>query len=317
MRAVLLDQQTFSNKLSFSAISACVSSWQSYATTKESEVVERCRDYEIIITNKVVLSAQILKQLSQLKLICVAATGYNNVDIEAASALGIAVTNVSGYSQSSVSQYVFAQILEYYSQTSHHNHNVETGLWQQSATFCLHGNGSQELAGKKIGIIGYGSLGKRVAQIAKAFDMEVLIAERQGAKTLRANRQDFEQVLKQADIISLHCPQTNDTTAMVDTRFLSLMQPSAMLINTARGPLVKNQDLLNALTNKEIAYAVLDVLEQEPPSPEHILLKQQLPNLKITAHIAWASDESQQRLIDLIAQNIQSFTKGEKLNRIN
>jgi glycerate dehydrogenase len=184
-------------------------------------------------------------------------------------------------------------------------------------TFCLHGNGSIELAGKTLGIVGYGSLGKAVANIAQAFEMKVLIAERPNATTIRPGRLAFSDVLKQADVLSLHCPQTAETENLINQERLAVMKSSTMLINTARGALVNNNDLLIALQTGEIAYAALDVLEQEPPPADHLLLNAKCDNLKITAHIAWASIEAQQRLINLLADNISSFKMAERLNRID
>jgi glycerate dehydrogenase len=311
MQTVFLDQQTFSPNISLANIAEKVSELICYDTTSEDLVIERCKSADIIITNKVILSKEMLKQLPQLKLICIAATGMNNVDLNAAQTLGISVDNVSGYSQASVSQYVFAQMLEYFSNTSHHNENTQQGHWQNSPTFCFHGKGSHELAGKKIGIIGYGNLGKSVATIAQAFGMQVLIAERPYATKIRENRDSFTHVLQHADVISLHCPQTPETENLINRETLALMKTSALLINTARGGIVNSNDLLHALKNKIISHAILDVLEQEPPSANHPLISaltnNKISNLSLTAHIAWASIESQQRLIDLVASNIQNF----------
>ncbi len=315
--AVFLDRQTFDNKIVLTKIEEQTGKLNCYPTTQPTDIVSRCQGAEIIITNKVIISAEILKQLPTLKLICIAATGTNNVDINTATTLGITVTNVSGYANNSVTQYVFSQILEYYSQTSHHHKNTEQGLWQISPTFCYQGNGITELAGKTLGIIGYGNLGQALANIAKAFGMQVLIAERKKASNIREGRKCLTVVLKNADIISLHCPQNNETKHLVDAIFLQQMKSTAMLINSARGSLIDERALINALTNKTIAYAVLDVLEQEPPPKDHPLLGCHLNNLKITAHIAWASIEAQQRLIDLIADNILAFNEGRRVNRMD
>jgi glycerate dehydrogenase len=317
MRAVFLDKQTFSSDIEFYAIEQHVTELTSYAKTSSIEIIQRCLDADIIITNKVQLTAKILSALPKAKLICISATGYNNVDIEAAKHLNIAVTNVSGYAGQSVAQYVFAQLLEYYQQTSHHNSNTAQGLWSTSDTFCYHGNGIRELAGKTLGIIGYGSLGKAVATIAHAFNMKVLISERPKANIIRAERTTFDYVIEQADIISLHCPKTPETERFINANVLARMKNTAVLINTARGALIDETALLNALTNKDIAYAILDVLTQEPPSPTNPLLTNTLENLKITAHIAWASNEAQQRLINLLSENIIAFTQGERLNRLD
>ena len=319
MHAVFLDQHTFSSKISLEKIQHQVESLTCFPTTSAEQIITRCQHADIVITNKVVLDSEILKQLPKLKLVCIAATGTNNVDLNAALQLGIEVNNVSNYSTTSVSQYVFAQMLEHFNQTSHHNHNTRQGLWQQSSTFCHHGNGMSELSGKTLGIIGNGNLGQAVAKLGLAFGMHILIAERHKATTIRASRHSFEKVLAEADVLTLHCPQTPDTENLINTNTLKQMKPTAMLINTARGALVNSDDLLVALKTKQIAYAVLDVLEQEPPPADHLLLgaisnKQidtQLNNLKLTAHIAWASIESQQRLIDVVADNIAAFNVAE------
>ncbi|MEP1447545.1 MAG: D-2-hydroxyacid dehydrogenase [Paraglaciecola sp.] len=315
MHGVFLDQHTFSSAVSLQTIQQQVDSLSCFSTTTTEQIVPRCSDADVIITNKVQLNAAILQQLPKLKLICIAATGTNNVDLNAASQLGIIVKNVSGYASASLSQYVFAQMLEYFNRTSHHNHNTRQGLWQKSDTFCHHGNGWNELSGKTLGIIGYGNLGQTVANIAEAFGMHLLIAERPQSNIIRSGRHSFEQVLIQADVLSLHCPQTPETENLINTHTLRQMKPSAMLINTARGAIVNSNDLLIALKTNQIAYAVLDVLEQEPPAADHVLLKAIADNqsspiknkLKITAHIAWASFEAQQKLLDLVAANIASF----------
>lgn len=317
MKAVFLDSQTFSSNISFSVIEQQVTELICYSNTPSKQVLERCNNAELIITNKVVLTAELLAKLPRLKLICIAATGYNNVDITAAKKLGIAVTNVSGYAGQSVAQYVLAQILEHYQKTSHHNTNTKQGHWQKSETFCYHGNAITELAGKTLGIIGYGNLGQAVIKLADAFDMNILISEHINSTKTRPRRTSFEQVIAQADILSLHCPQTPSTENLINADVLNKMKPTAMLINTARGALVNSTDLLAALKTKQIACAVLDVLEQEPPPADHILLNTNLENLKITAHIAWASSEAQQRLINLLSENIAAFKKGEQLNRLD
>lgn len=316
MRAVFLDQQTFANNVSLRNIESCVNSLVSYPITTPEQVIPRCKDMDIIITNKVIIDEQTMQQLPQLKLICIAATGTNNVNLVAAKKCGIAVTNVSGYAKNSVAQYVFSQLLAYFSNTSHHNKNVVSGLWQQSPTFCLHGDGSHELAGKTIGIIGYGDLGQSVATIAKAFDMNILIAERRDSVTPRSGRTSFDKVIQQSDILSLHCPLTNDTHNLIAENEFNNMKKNAVLVNTARGNIVNESDLLDALNNNQIAYAILDVLAQEPPSSHHPLINAKLNNLKITAHIAWASIEAQQRLLNIIATNIIDFTQNKLTNRV-
>lgn len=317
MKTVFLDYQTFSKDSDLTSLQQVVDDLTVYATTSPEQVIARCQNAEVVLSNKVLLNREILSQLPKLKLVCITATGINNIDIKAARALNIAVTNVGGYAKNSVAQYVFAQLLAYYSQIAHHNDNCQKGLWQQSDTFCLHGNGSIELAGKSIAIIGYGALGQKVAEIARAFDMKVLIAERPDAATIRPERMAFLAAIEQADIISLHCPQTLETQGMFNAKLFTRMKPSAILINTARGALINNEDLLNALNNEQIACAILDVLEQEPPPKDHILLAAQSSKLKITAHIAWASQQAQQTLLNLVAANISAFKQGLRTNRVD
>ncbi|WDE12681.1 D-2-hydroxyacid dehydrogenase [Thalassomonas haliotis] len=331
MHAVFLDLQTFSiasadgPAAALKHIRGQVTQLTCYNTTTPEQVVERCREADIVISNKVVLDKTILKQLPRLKLICIAATGSNNIDLESAREQGIAVTNVTGYAGASVAQYVFAQILEYFNQTSHHNRNTERGLWQQNPTFCLHGNAITELAGKTLGIVGYGNLGQAVAKIAAAFDIKVLIGERPGIKSLRPGRCEFDFLLQHSDIVSLHCPLTAGTRHLMNEQSFKLMKNSALLINTARGDLIDNQALLTALQNRELACAVLDVLDQEPPPADHPLLISKLDNeldsapgkLKITGHIAWASEQAQQRLLDGIAANIYAYNQQKSLNRLD
>jgi len=317
VKTVFLDYQTFSKDSDLTSLQQVVDDLTVYATTSPEQVIARCQNAEVVLSNKVLLNREILSQLPKLKLVCITATGINNIDIKAARALNIAVTNVGGYAKNSVAQYVFAQLLAYYSQIAHHNDNCQKGLWQQSDTFCLHGNGSIELAGKSIAIIGYGALGQKVAKIARAFDMKVLIAERPDAATIRPERMAFLAAIEQADIISLHCPQTLETQGMFNAKLFTRMKPSAILINTARGALINNEDLLNALNNEQIACAILDVLEQEPPPKDHILLAAQSPKLKITAHIAWASQQAQQTLLNLVAANISAFKQGLRTNRVD
>jgi glycerate dehydrogenase len=317
MRAVFLDKETFSPAIDLAVIEQQVTELTCFKQTATGDIISRCINNDIIITNKVHLSADILAALPQLKLICISATGYNNVDIPAAKRLNIAVTNVSGYAGQSVAQYVFAQLLAYYQQTTHHNSNTEQGLWPDSSSFCYHGDGFTELAGKTLGIIGYGNLGKAVEGIARAFNLNILISERPKANVIRAGRTAFEEVIEKADIISLHCPQTIETEQLFNANIFSRMKKTAVFINTARGALIDEKSLLSALKNKEIAFAVLDVLTQEPPPHDHILLNSDLPNLKITAHIAWASIEAQQRLINLLSKNIVAFKMGERFNRLD
>lgn len=312
MKAVFLDAKTFSEQVDLSAIKSQVKELNVYPVTAPEEVVERTFDADIIITNKVVIDADVIKQLPNLSLICVAATGVNNIDLDAATEANIVVKNVSGYAEYTLAQYVFSQILAHYSDIQHHNEFAQGATWPQSDTFCLHSKPMFELKEKTLGLVGYGVLAKAVERIALAFGMQVVIADRKDATKLRDGRQPFEAVMKNSDIISLHCPLTAETEHLIDAHALSLMKPTAMLINTARGAVVNSLDLKQALENNQIALAVLDVLEQEPPPADHPLLQAPLKNLKITGHIAWATLEAQQRLLTMLAGNIKAFKESSR-----
>ena len=314
MHCVFLDLQTFEQHIDLEAITQHVSKFTSYQTTNQSQITDRCKDADIVITNKVVFNREILTELPNLKLICVAATGINNIDLEAAKSLGIKVTNVKNYSNKSVAQYVFAQLLSYYSRIEQHNSNVKKGLWQTQPVFCLHDVGSDELAGKTLGIVGYGNLGRSVEKIAQAFDMKVIVSERRGATSIRDGRVSFEQMMATADIISLHCPLTEETKHLINANTLSNAKRNLVIINTARGDIIDDSALLDALTNNRIEAAILDVLNQEPPPANHPLLNTQLDNLIVTAHIAWGSSQSQQRLLNLLSDHIKAIVNNQKID---
>jgi len=314
MHCVFLDLQTFEQHIDLEVITQHVSKFTSYQTTNQSQITDRCKEADIVITNKVMFNREILAELPNLKLICVAATGTNNIDLEAAKSLGIKVTNVKNYSNKSVAQYVFAQLLSYYSRIEQHNNNVKQGLWQSQPVFCLHDIGSEELAGKTLGIVGYGNLGRSVERIALAFDMKVLVSERRGATSIREGRVSFEETMATADIISLHCPLTEDTKHLINANSLSNVKSNLVIINTARGDIIDDEALLNALNNNQIEAAILDVLNQEPPPPSHPLLENQLDNLIVTAHIAWGSSQSQQRLLNMLSDHVKAFVTNQKID---
>ncbi|QDP02238.1 D-2-hydroxyacid dehydrogenase [Thalassotalea sp. PS06] len=316
MRAVFLDRSTINQDISFHSIENAVDNFSHFASSSDEKIVTRAKFADIIITNKVVISADVIAQLPRLKLICITATGTNNVDLQAAAQAGVQVCNVAGYSTTSVTQYVFAMLLEYFQKTSHQVADINAGAWPNSSVFCHFAAPIDELAGKTLAIVGFGAIGQSVANVGKAFNMRVLVSERQGARDVRPGRVKFEDALAQADIISLHSPLTPQTDNLINKQTIGLMKRSAVLINTARGQLVNSQDLLTALRSKRIAGAILDVLEQEPPSADHVLLQQSMANLMITAHIAWGSRQAQQRLIDTTGSNISNYKKGHLTNRV-
>ncbi|WP_394175028.1 D-2-hydroxyacid dehydrogenase [Thalassotalea litorea] len=316
MRAVFLDRSTINQQINFDAIEQTVDNFSYFASTSDDKIVTRAKFADIIITNKVVISANVIAQLPKLKLICITATGTNNVDLDAAKQANVQVCNVAGYSTSSVTQYVFAMLLEYFQKTSQQIDDIHAGEWQKSSVFCHFAAPVEELAGKTMAIIGHGAIGQSVANVAKAFGINVLISERKESGHIRPGRVSFTDALSQADIVSLHSPLTPETDNLINKDTLSLMKRNAVLVNTARGQLVNSKDLLTALRSKRIAGAILDVLEQEPPKPGHPLLQQPMSNLMITAHIAWGSQSAQQRLIDITGTNIVNYKQGHLTNRV-
>jgi len=289
--------------------------WQLHANTTSEQTRERIRDAQVVISNKVVLDHDLLQRSEGLKLICIAATGTNNVDLEAAQKFGIAVCNVTGYATPSVVQHVFGLILALTTRLNAYQADVASGAWQRSEQFCLLGHPIREIAGKRLGIVGFGELGRAVAKLATAFGMEVLIARRPGGPA-RPGRIPLNELLPQVDILSLHCPLTDATRNLIGEKELALMQPDALLINTARGGIVDEPALASALLDGRLGGAGIDVLQQEPPRDGSPLLQPGIPNLIVTPHIAWASRESRQRLLDEVAANIRAFLAGERRNRV-
>ena len=308
MKTILLDKSTIGNDISLKDIEN-QTNLISYDTTTDKEVLQRISDAEIIITNKVVIGKREMETAKNLKLICVAATGYNNIDIEEAKKKNIVVTNVKGYSTESVAQTVFGYILAIMNSTANVAHDIKKGLWQQSPVFTMLNHPFIELKGKNLGIIGYGTIGKRVAEIGKVFGMNILVAESLINSDKSSNRLPFDEILKQSDILTIHTPLTDKTKNLISEKELKLMKTSAILINAARGGVVNEQDLYEALVNKEISYAAVDVLTQEPPKDNNILFK--APNIIITPHIAWTSLEARQQLVEGISDNISQFLAGK------
>ncbi len=268
-----------------------------------------------MISNKVLIDRSLMAACTRLKLICIAATGTNNVDLEAAAELGIAVTNVTAYGTPSVVQHVFSLILSLATRQPQYREAVARGDWQRASQFCLLDYPIWELSGKHLGILGYGELGRAVARVAQAFGMQVLVAQRPGGPP-QAGRIPLEDLLPRVDVLSLHVPLAQNTRNLIGARELSLMQPHALLINTARGGIVDEAALADALIGGRLGGAGVDVLSKEPPSDGNPLLNPQLPNLILTPHIAWASLESRQRLVNEIEANIRAYLAGESRNRV-
>lgn len=316
MRAVFLDFGSVTRgDMDCAALERAISPWQYYHDSSEQEVLERIRAAEVVVSNKVFIDRAAIAVTENLKLICVAATGYNNVDLAAAAERNIPVCNVRGYATPSVVQHVFMLMLNLARHFVAYQELVKRGGWQASRFFCPLDYGIQELSGKKLGIIGFGELGKAVAEVARVFGMQLLIAEHKG-KPPRPGRTVFDDVIREADFITLHCPFSQETCHLIGRREFELMKPSAYLINTARGELVNEADLLWSLSTGCIAGAAIDVLQGEPPGKDNPILQQRPENLVVTPHIAWASRESRQRLLDHLAGNIENFLQHKPFNQI-
>ena len=285
-----------------------------YDRTRPEESVARAADAEIILTNKVIISREVMAQLPQLKYIGVLATGYNVVDIEAAHEHDIIVTNVPAYSTESVAQMVFAHLLTVTNRTEHYAIQNRNGHWSKNPDFCYWDFSHMELAGKTFGIVGLGNIGRRVAEIALAFGMQVKALTSKSANALPAGieKADLEELLASSDIISLHCPLTDSTRHLINRETLSLMRPSAILINTGRGPLVDDQAVAYALAEGQLAAFCADVLTEEPPKADNPLLSQ--PNAFITPHIAWATEEARSRLLQVAISNVRAFLNAKPQN---
>ena len=290
--------------------------WQEYESTLPEQLVERLAYAEVAISNKVPLLADTLAQLPRLKLIAIAATGSNNVDLDYCRKHGIAVCNASGYSTHSVAEHTFSLLLALRRQLLAYHADVAAGAWQKAAHFALLSHPVNDLQGTTLGIFGYGDIGQAVARIAAAFEMKVLVAERKNSTTLRKDRVAFEQMLSQADVVSLHCPLTAETRNLIAAPELRLMKRSSLLINVARGGVVDESALLQALQQGWIAGAGMDVLSTEPPKAGNPLLECIGPNCIITPHVAWASQQAMARLADEILCNITAFYSGQSRNRI-
>ncbi len=282
-----------------------------YDTTSKEDVLPRAKDADILVINKIVMDKDTLAKCKNLKLITILATGYNIVDIEAAKALGITVCNVPYYSTNSVAQLTFAFILEFACKLSLHTQSVARGDWQNCRDFAYTLDTLHELYGKTLGIIGYGSIGKKVAQIGKAFGMNVLISTRTPVEGCVPK----DEVFKNADFVTLHCPLNEQSKLMINEQSLALFKPTAYLINTARGGLIDENALAAALNEGKIAGAALDVMTSEPPKADNPLLHAK--NCIITPHMAWASLEARVRLLHATEDNVRAFLQNAPINKVN
>lgn len=288
----------------------------SYGTTEAHETLERIRGAHIVITNKVVISAQAFAENPQLKLVAVTATGVNNVDVEAAKQNGTAVCNIRAYGNESVAEHAFMMMITLMRNLPAYQRDVAAGLWENSPFFCHLGAPMRDLNGKTLAIFGRGNIGKTLATYAQAFKMNVVFAEHKNAQSVRDGYVSFDEAIRSADVVSLNCPLTPQTANMIGEAELQQMKPGAILINCGRGGLVDEAALVAALKYGQIGGAGFDVLTQEPPRDGNPLLKARLPNLIVTPHIAWASQEAANRLFDILLDNINRFVAGNPQNLV-
>ena len=314
MKIVILDGYTANpGDLSWQALEE-IGMLTVYDRTKPEETIARAADAEVVLTNKVLLRRQEIEQLPCLKYIGVLATGYNVVDLEAAHERGIVVTNVPAYSTESVAQMVFSHLLTVTNRTEHYAVQNRAGKWTASPDFSYSDTLLTELAGKTFGIVGLGNIGQRVAAIAHAFAMNVVAYTSKSADQLPSyiGKRTLDELLAESDVLSMHCPLTPDTQHLINRETLQKMKPTAILINTGRGPLVNDQDVADALNGNRLRAFCADVLTQEPPTADNPLLK--CENAYITPHIAWASCEARVRLLDVAIGNVRAFAQGKPRN---
>lgn len=296
-----------------------------YPRTSPDLTFERIKDAEVVLLNKVVLSRKLLEQCKKLKYIGVFATGYNVVDIEAARELGIVVTNIPSYSTMAVAQETFALIMEFYNGVKEHSDSVMKGDWIIAPDFCYWNHPLNEIYNKTIGLLGFGSIGQRVARIASSFGMNVIVHTRSSSKIDEYNKNarddekvkevSFDELLSESDIISLHCPLTKENTKIINADTISKMKKNPLLINTARGGLIDEDAVRSALVKNEISGFAADVLTVEPMSKDCPLLN--APHCVITPHVAWAAKETRIRLLDIAVENLRAFLNGKTINKVN
>lgn len=318
MNIVLLDGYTLNpGDLDWSPL-ASLGNFKVYDRVKAHEIVDAASGAEILLTNKAQISREVLDQLPDVRYIGITATGYNIVDIEAARERGIPVTNVSDYGSQAVAQHTFALLLHFTNDVARLGQSVAEKKWQHNPDFCYWFNPLTELAGKTLGLIGFGNIAKEVAKIGHAFGMRV-ITHRRNPKSEPAyafvENVSQEKLFRESDVISLHCPLTDDTRGLINAERLGWMKPTSFLINTGRGPLIVEQDLADALHAGTIAGAGLDVLSVEPPVGGNPLAD--APNCVVTPHVAWVATEARRRLMQLAADNIAAFLEGTPKNVVN
>ena len=323
MKAVYLEEGAVNRgDISLAPITSIIET-KVFKNTTEQDKYEHIGDAEVVFANKIIFDEETFRRLPNLKYIGVCATGYNVVDLEAAKRHNVTVTNVPAYSTESVAQLTWGFILECAGNIGLHNRSVHDGDWTRSETFCYWIAPVTELAGKTIGIIGYGNIGKRVAEIARAFRMNVMVHTAHPEKYISPREEcdagtegikftSLDEVLKCSDVITLHCPMTNETEKLISSRTIAKMKDGVIIINVSRGGLVDEEDLAAALRSGKVGAAAVDVVSVEPMREDNPLIK--APNIRITPHLAWASVEARRRLIQIIADNVRAFMEGRKEN---
>lgn len=306
--AVILDETSFNTgDLDLSSLLNLNENWQRYDLTNKEQRLDRLKNKHIAVANKIDFDSELLAKLPDLKLILLTATGMDNVDLDYCKEHQISTYNVNDYCTPALSQHVFSLMLALFTNLNAYQTMTRNGEWSKSPHFSSLQYPIHELSGKTLGLMGYGSLAKGVEKIADAFGMKTLIAARAGSKTAPDRRILIDDLLPQVDVLSIHCPLTPKTNKLIDYNFLKKMKQTAFLINTARGAIVDNAELAQALKNGIIAGAGIDVLEQEPPPVDHPLLSPDIPNLILTPHIAWAAIEARQRVVEKVADNLKDW----------
>lgn len=317
MKAVFLDYESLDKQdLDFSLLSAAFDDLILYPSTTAEQVLARIQDVDVVISNKVIVNAEAMEQCKNLKLILISATGTNNIDLDFARSKGIVVCNCQGYGTSAVAQHTLTLMLALATSLLKYEYAVKQGEWNKSPIFCLLDFPIVELSGKTLGIIGYGELGQAVAKLAEAFGMKILVASLPNRPTHK-DRTPFAEMLAQVDFLSLHCPLTEETRDLIDSQAFDKMKNSAFLINCARGGIVNEQALADALRQGKIAGAATDVLSVEPPTQGNVLLAQDIPNLIITPHSAWGSVDARQRIVNQMLENVEAFKQRKVIRQVN
>lgn len=316
MKATFLDRGSFPNRVHISP-PAVVSQWQEYDQTRHDQIISRCQNAQVVLVNKVNLTRDIITKLTDTKLICVTATGVNNVDLAAAREQNISVVNATNYGTDSVSEHVLMLMLALSRNLPTYLNRNQEKHWSQSAHFCDIAAPMKTLKGKTLAIFGMGTLGSAVAKLAEHFGMQLIKMERPHSKTIRSGYTEFNQALNQANFVSLHCPLTEQTEQLINQKTLNQMKANALLINSGRGGLVNEIDLLAALKAGKLAGAALDVAKHEPPKKEDTIWQlSQLDNVIVTPHVAWAADEAMKTLMEQIFEKIEAFAEGKPFTNL-